>query len=318
MLELMADAFAAATQLRPGATAALDRSWEHLEVDDAPPVELRAAIIAAPFNGIDIARDMISTLYARPSSAAFFSGHPLERVLRDVHEVTPRRRWPDWRVTSMTERHSRCVVHQHVDRAVLGRLSSHTFHGVVVGAVLLVPYWLMAARLDVILNVGDDRQLIDRWRLDPARCPCAEDRGHRQRTTARREGGALRHPQRPARSRAGRPRLQGVASRVCGLGGTLPRRAPGPVPASAAVLRARRLTRVGVAVAAFVAALAVRCRARWVDLGDGDAVLERRPWGRLGVSGRVSVGRPPVGARHSTGGRTRNDPRSGGIWTEGG
>lgn len=87
VLELMADALSAASHMRLGAKAALDRAWEHLERDEALPVELRAAIIGAPFHGIDVARDIISRLYARTSSAAFFSGHPLERVLRDVHAV---------------------------------------------------------------------------------------------------------------------------------------------------------------------------------------------------------------------------------------
>lgn len=87
VLELMADALVAASQLRLGAKAALDLAWEHLERDELPPVELRAVISGAPFHAIDVARDLISRLYARASSAAFFGGHPLERVLRDVHAV---------------------------------------------------------------------------------------------------------------------------------------------------------------------------------------------------------------------------------------
>ncbi len=85
--ELMADAFVALSHLRLGAKAALDTAWEYLERDELPPVELRAAITGAQFHGVDVARDIISRLYARSSRAAFFAGHPLERALRDVHAV---------------------------------------------------------------------------------------------------------------------------------------------------------------------------------------------------------------------------------------
>ena len=65
----------------------LETYWGYLEHDEQPPAEVRAAVTSAPFHGLEVAREHILKIYYRSSKAAFFAGHDLERVLRDVHAM---------------------------------------------------------------------------------------------------------------------------------------------------------------------------------------------------------------------------------------
>jgi 3-hydroxy-9,10-secoandrosta-1,3,5(10)-triene-9,17-dione monooxygenase len=87
ILELMAEAHLATSQLFHGTRGMLEELTIYLDRGEVPPIELRAALAGSPFHGLDVARDLISRLYARSSRAAFFRGHPLERVLADVHAM---------------------------------------------------------------------------------------------------------------------------------------------------------------------------------------------------------------------------------------
>jgi alkylation response protein AidB-like acyl-CoA dehydrogenase len=87
VLELMAEALVATSQLFYGTRGMLEELASHLDRGEDPPIELRAALAGSPFHALDIARELISRLYARSSRAAFFRGHPLERVLSDVHAM---------------------------------------------------------------------------------------------------------------------------------------------------------------------------------------------------------------------------------------
>jgi alkylation response protein AidB-like acyl-CoA dehydrogenase len=87
MLELMAEAWLSLEHLRLGTRAALDALWDYAERDEPAPASVRATAAGSPFQAVDVARDIISRLYARSSRAAFFAGHPLERALRDIHAI---------------------------------------------------------------------------------------------------------------------------------------------------------------------------------------------------------------------------------------
>lgn len=87
LLEMMSEASLAMDHLHYGVRAALELVWQHLQRGEVPPAGLRATVIGGQFRAADVARDLISGLYARSSSAAFFQGHPLERALRDIHAV---------------------------------------------------------------------------------------------------------------------------------------------------------------------------------------------------------------------------------------
>ena len=86
--ELMAEALVATNHLFYGAKAALEELTSYLDRGETPPIELRATLAGSPFHGLDVARDLISRLYARSSRAAFFRGHALQRALADVHAMT--------------------------------------------------------------------------------------------------------------------------------------------------------------------------------------------------------------------------------------
>jgi alkylation response protein AidB-like acyl-CoA dehydrogenase len=88
MQELMAEALVATNHLFYGAKAALEELTGYLDRDEVPPIELRATLAGSPFYALDVARDLISRLYARSSRAAFFRGHALQRALSDVHAMT--------------------------------------------------------------------------------------------------------------------------------------------------------------------------------------------------------------------------------------
>jgi alkylation response protein AidB-like acyl-CoA dehydrogenase len=88
LLDLMAEAATTVEYLHHGIRAVFAAVWEHVERGEEPPRSLRAAAVASPWRAIDIARDLISRLYANSSRAAFFEGHLLERSLRDVHAMT--------------------------------------------------------------------------------------------------------------------------------------------------------------------------------------------------------------------------------------
>jgi len=87
MLELMAEAWLSLEHLRLGVRAALEALWEYAERGEPAPASVRATAAGSPFQAVDVARDIISRLYARSSRAAFFAGHPLERALRDIHAI---------------------------------------------------------------------------------------------------------------------------------------------------------------------------------------------------------------------------------------
>jgi hypothetical protein len=85
--ELMAEALVATNHLFYGAKGLLEELTVYLDRGEMPPIELRAAVAGSAFHGLDVARDLISRLYAKSSRAAFFRGHPLERALADVHAM---------------------------------------------------------------------------------------------------------------------------------------------------------------------------------------------------------------------------------------
>ena len=87
LLELFADALLSAELLSRGIKSALDDVWRYAERDETPPAPLRAVVAGSPFHAAKIAREAISEIYSRSSSAAFFAGHPLERAMRDIHAV---------------------------------------------------------------------------------------------------------------------------------------------------------------------------------------------------------------------------------------
>lgn len=87
-LELLAEALVTANQLYHGTKGALEDLTRSLDSGETPPMELRAAVAGSVFHSLDIARDLISRLYARSSRAAFFHGHPLQRALADVHAMS--------------------------------------------------------------------------------------------------------------------------------------------------------------------------------------------------------------------------------------
>lgn len=155
--------------------------------------------------------------------------------------------------------------------ALLGRLGNHTLVGAVVGAA--------RRSRDVIPIAGDDRQLIDRLsrhlhgvlvlstehiaselRLDVkvVRSPST--------TASSQPSGTVATPSR-CRQRSSLIGWNAAASR----------------PRTGSGVRSRRASastdRGLCGSVAFMAALAIRRRERWVDLGAGNAVLERRPWG---------------------------------------
>lgn len=87
MLELMAEAWLSLEHLRLGVRASLEALWEYAERGEPAPASVRATVAGSPFQAVDVARDLISRLYARSSRAAFFKGHTLERALRDIHAI---------------------------------------------------------------------------------------------------------------------------------------------------------------------------------------------------------------------------------------
>lgn len=86
--ELMAEALVATDHLFHGAKGALEELTGYLDRGQAPPIEVRAVAAGGVFHGLDVARDLISRLYARSSRAAFFRGHALQRALADVHAMS--------------------------------------------------------------------------------------------------------------------------------------------------------------------------------------------------------------------------------------
>lgn len=86
--ELLAEVLVSTNQLFFGTKAALEELDDHLNRDECPPIELRAYLAGSVFHSLDIARDLISRLYARSSRAAFFRGHALQRTLADVHAMS--------------------------------------------------------------------------------------------------------------------------------------------------------------------------------------------------------------------------------------
>jgi hypothetical protein len=86
--ELMAEALVATNHLFYGTKALLQELTGYLDRDETPPIQLRATLAGSVFHGLDIARDLISRLYARSSRAAFLSGHTLQRAMADVHAMS--------------------------------------------------------------------------------------------------------------------------------------------------------------------------------------------------------------------------------------
>ncbi|MGD9752333.1 MAG: acyl-CoA dehydrogenase family protein [Acidimicrobiia bacterium] len=87
-LELMAETLVATNHLFYGTKGALEELTDYLDRGETPPIELRATLAGSVFRGLDVARDLISRLYARSSRAAFFRGHALQRALADVHAMS--------------------------------------------------------------------------------------------------------------------------------------------------------------------------------------------------------------------------------------
>lgn len=87
ILELVAEANLALDHLDYGVRGAAQAVWDHALRSEVAPPRLRASVIGGQFHAAEVARDLISRLYARTSSAAFFEGHQLERALRDIHAV---------------------------------------------------------------------------------------------------------------------------------------------------------------------------------------------------------------------------------------
>jgi 3-hydroxy-9,10-secoandrosta-1,3,5(10)-triene-9,17-dione monooxygenase len=86
--ELMAEALVATNHLAYGTRALLQELTGYLDRDETPPIQLRATLAGSVFHGLDVARDLISRLYARSSRAAFFRGHTLQRAMADVHAMS--------------------------------------------------------------------------------------------------------------------------------------------------------------------------------------------------------------------------------------
>lgn len=88
VLELLSAARNAVWTLRAGGLLGSQTAWQHATNGTEIPTEVRAAMLSAPFYSVSVARQMISELYSRSSSAAFFAGHPLEKSLRDIHAIS--------------------------------------------------------------------------------------------------------------------------------------------------------------------------------------------------------------------------------------
>ncbi|MDH4148392.1 MAG: hypothetical protein OEY23_24825 [Acidimicrobiia bacterium] len=86
-LELMAETLVATNHMFYGTKGALEELTHYLDRGETPPIELRATLAGSVFHSLDVARDLISRLYARSSRAAFFRGHSLQRALADVHAM---------------------------------------------------------------------------------------------------------------------------------------------------------------------------------------------------------------------------------------
>lgn len=84
LLELHADANCTVQNLRAGADAVIDA----LCATDPPSLSVRASALAWPFHAVVVARRLISDLYTRSASDAFFRGHRLEKALRDIHAIS--------------------------------------------------------------------------------------------------------------------------------------------------------------------------------------------------------------------------------------
>lgn len=88
ILELVSRADAACRSLRGGIRDAAEVLWEAASKPGGRTSrEQRAAVYGLQFYAVEVARDLISQLYSRSSSAAFFRGHPLERAMRDIHAI---------------------------------------------------------------------------------------------------------------------------------------------------------------------------------------------------------------------------------------
>ena len=88
ILEMMSRADAAARSLRAGVLTVASELWTSAACEGRPPKQLRAAMHGINFYAAEVAREMISQLYARSTRASFFRGHPLERALRDIHAIS--------------------------------------------------------------------------------------------------------------------------------------------------------------------------------------------------------------------------------------
>jgi alkylation response protein AidB-like acyl-CoA dehydrogenase len=88
ILEMISRADAAARSLRAGVLDLASELWTAAACEGRPPKQLRAAMHGMNFYAAEVAREMISQLYARSSRASFFRGHPLERALRDIHAIS--------------------------------------------------------------------------------------------------------------------------------------------------------------------------------------------------------------------------------------
>ncbi|PCJ36789.1 MAG: hypothetical protein COA75_05910 [Cellvibrionales bacterium] len=83
----LANASAALRGIRAGSLEAFDKVWEKLKNGEAIPNALKAEMYSSAFYAGDVAREMVSLLYTKGSSAAFMEGHALERCLANIHAV---------------------------------------------------------------------------------------------------------------------------------------------------------------------------------------------------------------------------------------